>query len=99
MYPTYLNLFSLSVLKCYNWKYDILNVYDAYKLEVGVLMYKYFIGLLPKNFDSLFAKRSDIHDYRTRKSNDFNQTRNKKYLLIKLSEQLDPFCGSLILNI
>ena len=60
------------------FKYDILNVYDAYTLEVGVFMYKYFIGQLPKIFDGLFTKRSDIHDYRTRRSNDFNHTRNKK---------------------
>ena len=38
-------------------KYDILNVYDAYKLEVGVFMYKYFIGLLSKIFDGLFTKK------------------------------------------
>ena len=60
------------------FNYDILNVYDTYKLEVGTFMCKYFIGLSPKIFDGLFTKRSDIHDYRTRRSNDFNHTRDKK---------------------
>ena len=63
------------------FKYDILNVYDAYKLKVGVLMYKFFIGLLPKIFDGLFTnmiKWSDIHDYRTRRSNDFNPYQKQK---------------------
>ena len=32
------------------YKYDILNVYDSYKLEVGVFMYQYFQNLLPSFF-------------------------------------------------
>ena len=60
------------------YKYNILNIYDAYKLEVGVFMYKYFSGSLPNIFDDFFTKRSDIHNYHTRNSNNYNQTRNKK---------------------
>ena len=37
-------------------KHDILNVYDSYKLELGVFMYKYFNGLLPMSFNTFFHK-------------------------------------------
>ena len=42
-------------------KHDILNIYDSYKLELGVFMYKYFNGLLPMSFNAFFTKLSDIH--------------------------------------
>ena len=58
-------------------KHDILNVYDMYKLEVGVFMYRYFERLLPDSFNTFFTKRSDIHDYHTRNSCKLNPTRNK----------------------
>ena len=59
-------------------KYGILNVYDAYKLEVGIFMYKYHTESLPKSFDDFFIKRSDFHKYYTRYSSDYHHTRNKK---------------------
>ena len=37
-------------------KYDILNVYDMYKLEVGVFMYCYFANLIPESFNTLLYK-------------------------------------------
>ena len=60
------------------FKYGILNVYDAYRLEVGIFMYKYYTDSLPKSFDDFFVKRSDFHNYHTRNSNDYQHTRNKK---------------------
>ena len=59
-------------------KYDFLNVFDTYKLELGVFMYKYCLNQLPNSFNNFFTKRSDIHSYHTRNSNNYNQTRNKK---------------------
>ena len=59
-------------------KYDILNVYDMYKLEVGVFMYRYFANLIPESFNTFFTKRSDIHDYHARNNCNLNQTRNKR---------------------
>ena len=32
-------------------KYNILDVYDSYKLEVGAFMYQYFQNLLPSSFN------------------------------------------------
>ena len=52
-------------------KHDILDVYDSYKLELGIFLYKYFNGYylcLLKN--AFFTKLSDIHNHDTRnKSN------------------------------
>ena len=65
-------------------KYNILNVYDSYKLEVGVFMYQYFQNLLPSSFNTFFSKRSDIHDYHTRNRSNF-KLEIKRSLLIKQS--------------
>jgi len=59
-------------------KYNIINVFDTYNLELGVFMFKYSAGMLPSVFDNFFTKRSEIHNYQTRYKNDYNQTRNKK---------------------
>ena len=59
-------------------KYNILNVYGTYNLEVGAFMYQYYKNVLPVSFKHFFSKRSDIHDYHTRNKSDYNITRNKK---------------------
>ena len=66
-------------------KYNILNVYDSYKLEVGVFMYQYFQNLLPSSFNTFFSKRSDIHDYHTRIRVISIKLEIKRSLLIKQS--------------
>ena len=58
-------------------KYGILNIYDVY-VELGVFMYKYYNDLLPKIFKDFFTQRSDIHNYYTRNSENYNHTKNKK---------------------
>ena len=63
------------------YRYNKLNIYDAYKLQIGIFIYKYFnnsLPWLPKSFDNFFIKWSDVHNYYTRNSNDYQQTRNKK---------------------
>ena len=59
-------------------KLKILNVYDSYKLEVGVFMFRYSLNQLPERFNIFFARNNDFHDYHTRNGNDFTLTRNKK---------------------
>ena len=46
-------------------------IYDSYKLELGVFMYKYFNGLLPMSFNTFFTKLSDIHNYDTRNKSNY----------------------------
>jgi hypothetical protein len=71
-------------------KYDILNVFDNYKLELGVFMYKYVANELPDSFDNYFVKRSEIHNYHTRNSSKYNQTRNKKVFTDKSIRTTGP---------
>ena len=46
-------------------KYNVLNVYDMYKLENGAFMFifKYSNNLLPNGFSIFFTTRSEINDY------------------------------------
>ena len=57
---------------------NILNVYDAYKLEIDTFMFRYSSNNLPDGFKCFFSKNSDLHEYYTRNGNDFTLTRNKK---------------------
>ena len=67
----------------------ILNVYDTYKLEVGIFMFRYSLNQLPESFKCFFSKNNDSHEYYTRNGNDFTLTRNKKVF----SDQSIKTCG------
>ena len=71
-------------------KHDILNIYDSYKLELGVFMYKYFNGLQPMSFNAFFTKPPDIHNYDTRNKSTHNPTRNKKVFADKAIRTTGP---------
>ena len=43
-----------------------------------MFMFKYSTNGLPIVFNNYFVKRSDIHNYPTRRANDLNLTKNKK---------------------
>jgi hypothetical protein len=58
--------------------FNILNVYDTYKLEVGVFMFKHFKNQLPETFDNFFTNQASTHDYDTRNTQNYTVTRNKK---------------------
>ena len=49
-----------------------------YTLELGVFMYRHDINDLPVAFKDYFKKRSEIHNYKTRHTNDLQLTNNKK---------------------
>ena len=55
-------------------KYNILNVYDMYKLEVGVFIDCHFANAIPESLNTFFTKRSNIHDYYTINNCNLNQT-------------------------
>lgn len=55
----------------------VLNVYDMYKVDLGVFMYKHFNGQLPQIFNEYFNKFTDIHDRDTRNNNDYQFMKNK----------------------
>ena len=59
-------------------RFNILNVYDTYKLEVSVFMFRHSRNQLPSTFKNFFIKQIESHDYNTRNSDDYILTRNKK---------------------
>ena len=59
-----------------------LNVYDSFKLEVGCIYVSIVSEFIPASFDTLFSKRSDIHDYYTRNGVTSIKLKIKRSLLI-----------------
>ena len=55
-------------------------MYDMYKLETGVFMYKYSKGSFPDVFNNFFTKRSkkDDIDYSTRYKDHYHPIRNAR---------------------
>ena len=47
-------------------KLKILTIFDTFKFQVGMFMYRYINRLLPRNFDVYFKFNSDIHTHNTR---------------------------------
>ena len=60
-------------------KYRMLKLEDIIRLNTCVLMYKANKGLLPKHIQSSFVKNKEVHEYNTRRRNDFfsKQTNTK----------------------
>ena len=58
--------------------YNFVDVFDTFSLELGTFMYKYSTDKLPDAFQDFFIKRSDVHNYQTRYSENYHKTRNKK---------------------
>ena len=55
----------------YFLKHNILNVYDTYKLNIGVFMHKHHTNQLPSNFSTYFTKHIQAHNYSTRNAQDY----------------------------
>ena len=47
-------------------KFNMLDVHQLYKKELGIFMYKNHNGLLPRSFDNVFINMKSIHNYDTR---------------------------------
>ena len=58
----------------------ILNVHDAYKLSIGIFMYKHHTNQLPSNFSSYFTKHIQTHNYLTRNTQDYIINKTKVFL-------------------
>jgi len=52
-------------------KYKVLNIFDMYKNELAIFMYKYKYGMLPSSFDGIFTAHLENHKYNTRNKCDF----------------------------
>ena len=54
------------------------NIFDSFKLELGVFMYKHQTKLLPQTFSNYFIKHNQIHKYSTRNAKDYSIHKAKK---------------------
>ena len=59
-------------------KHKILTVQDAFKLELGIFMYKHQTKQLPEIFVNYFRKHNQIHSYQTRNSENYSIYNAKK---------------------
>ena len=56
-------------------RFNTLNIFDMYKKETGIFMYKYNSNILPQSFDGLFINHQSNHNYNTRNKYDFHMFR------------------------
>ena len=75
-------------------KHNILNVYDTYKLNVGIFMYKHHTNQLPSNYSTYFTKHIQTHNYSTRNAQDYVINKTKK----AFSDRAIRNCGPVFWN-
>ena len=59
-------------------KYNVMNVFDCYKLDLSIFMYKHYSSRLPCVFNNYFIKHTEIHNYHTRNAQDYSMPKTKK---------------------
>ena len=59
-------------------KYNVLNVHDTFKLNLGIFMYKHHTNQLPPIFSTYFTKHVQTHNYPTRNAQDYSINMTKK---------------------
>ena len=58
--------------------HSVLNVFDTFKLELGVFMYNHQTNSLLQTFSDYFIKHSQVHNYPTRNAQDYRIYKAKK---------------------
>ena len=59
-------------------KFNILNVHDTFKLNLGIFMYRHHSNQLPPIFSTYFTKHVQTHNYPTRNAQDYSINKTKK---------------------
>ena len=59
-------------------KFNILNVNDTFKLNLGIFMYRHHSNQLPSIFSTYFTKHVQTHNYPTRNAKDYSINKTKK---------------------
>ena len=59
-------------------KFNVLNVHDTFKLNLGIFMYKHHSNQLPPIFSTHFTKHVQTHNYPTRNAQDYSINKTKK---------------------
>ena len=52
-------------------KFNVLNVHDTFKLNLGIFMYKHHSNQLPPIFSTYFTKHVQTHNYPTRNAQNY----------------------------
>ena len=67
-------------------KLEILDIFQINTFQIAKFMYSYHKSLLPTLFSNLFNKNSQIHNYSTRKANNYHmhhcRTNLKKFTIL-----------------
>ena len=71
-------------------KYNLLNVYDIYLLEVCTFMYKEFNNKLPDIFHKYFNQQKSLHSYQTRHAEDYEIPHFKSHFARKTIRATGP---------
>ena len=74
----------ISSLKPLFDKYDVLNIFDMYKKEVGIFMYKYRNSMLSQSFDDIFINHQSNHNCDTRNKGDYQLSMQRVNAIVKL---------------
>ena len=57
--------------------FNVLNVHDTFKLNLGIFMYKHHSNQLPPLFSTYFTKHVQTHNYPTRNAQDYSINKTK----------------------
>ena len=77
-------------------KYNLLNVFDTYQLEVCTFMYKEFNNVLPDIFHKYFKQQKNLHRYQTRHAEDYDIPHFKTNIARKTIRTTDPMQWNII---
>ena len=69
-------------------KYNVLNIFDMYKKEVGIFMYKYRNNMLPQSFDGIFTNHQSNHNYDTRNKGDYKLSMQRVNTIVKTGPKI-----------
>ena len=72
-------------------KYNVLNVHDTFKLNLGIFMYKHHTNQLPPIFSTYFTKHVQTHNYPTRNAQDYSINITKKMFSDRAIRNCGPY--------
>ena len=75
-------------------KYNVLNVHDTFKLNLGIFMYKHHTNQLTPIFSMYFTKHVQTHNYPPRNAQDYSINIAKKMF----SDHANRNCGPVFWN-
>lgn len=69
-------------------KYKTLSIFDMYKKEISIFMYKYKNNMLPQSFDGSFREHQANHKYNTRNKCDYQLPIHKMKTILDIGPRM-----------